>query len=48
MSSQTFKAQMAVGSWAGTPLMPDLKGPTATVQAQMKGKGRAEDAIEID
>ena len=24
MSSQTFKAEMAVGSWDGTPLMPDI------------------------
>ncbi|KII90074.1 hypothetical protein PLICRDRAFT_84536, partial [Plicaturopsis crispa FD-325 SS-3] len=28
MESQTFKAQMALGSWAGTPLMPDLTVPT--------------------
>jgi hypothetical protein len=48
MSLQTFKAQMAVGSWAGTPLMPDLKGPTATVQSQMKGKARIQDAIVIE
>ncbi|KZS99466.1 uncharacterized protein LAESUDRAFT_628661, partial [Laetiporus sulphureus 93-53] len=25
VSSQTFKAQMAVGSWVGTPLLPDMK-----------------------
>ncbi|KZP21977.1 hypothetical protein FIBSPDRAFT_671842, partial [Athelia psychrophila] len=31
MSSQTFKAQMAVGSWAGTPLMPDLELPSSII-----------------
>ena len=24
MSSDTFRAQVAVGSWAGTPLLPDV------------------------
>ncbi|KIK94752.1 hypothetical protein PAXRUDRAFT_142211 [Paxillus rubicundulus Ve08.2h10] len=24
-SSQTFKAEMAVGSWDGTPLFPDIR-----------------------
>jgi hypothetical protein len=47
MSSQTFKAQMAVGSWMGMPLMPDLVGPTATVEAKMKGKAKA-NSKEVD
>lgn len=38
MSSQTFKAQMAVGSWMGTPLMPDVIEPTTVIEAKMKGK----------
>jgi hypothetical protein len=36
MSSQTFRAQVAIGSWAGTPLMPGLKGPTEFIKARMR------------
>ncbi|KAF8984366.1 hypothetical protein BDQ17DRAFT_1260872, partial [Cyathus striatus] len=32
MSSQTFKAQMAVGSWAKTPLYPGLSSVTKIIQ----------------
>jgi hypothetical protein len=39
ISSQTFKAQMAVGSWIGTPLMPDITHPTNILQARMTRKG---------
>jgi hypothetical protein len=35
MSSRTFQAKMAVGSWAGTPLLPDLTAAAAAVQATM-------------
>ncbi|EGN92943.1 hypothetical protein SERLA73DRAFT_29109, partial [Serpula lacrymans var. lacrymans S7.3] len=35
MSSQAFKAQMAVGSWSKTPLMPDLAIPTEIICSQM-------------
>ena len=55
MSSQTFKAQMAVGSWAGTPFMPNLDIPTSIIVGVMgkdqsksekaKGKGRV---IELE
>ncbi|KAF8997382.1 hypothetical protein BDQ17DRAFT_1248730 [Cyathus striatus] len=31
-SSQTFKAQMAVGSWAKTPLYPGLSSVTKIIQ----------------
>ncbi|KAG8694702.1 hypothetical protein FRC08_008314 [Ceratobasidium sp. 394] len=35
MSSRTFQAKMAVGSWVGTPLLPDLTTAAAAVQATM-------------
>ena len=44
ISSQSFKALVAIGSWYNTPLMPkDLKAATAAVesQAERKGKGKA-------
>ncbi|KAG2028744.1 hypothetical protein BDR03DRAFT_882771, partial [Suillus americanus] len=52
ISSQTSKAQVAIGSWFKTPLMPDLSVTTSIMQQKMvKGKrketGQA-DAIEID
>ncbi|KAG1837086.1 hypothetical protein F4604DRAFT_1574881, partial [Suillus subluteus] len=52
ISSQTFKAQVAVGSWFNTPLMPDLGVATSIMRQKMvKGKGKETgraDAIEID
>jgi hypothetical protein len=42
VSSQTFKAQMAVGSWYNTPLMNDLGAVTSIMRTKMvKGKGKA-------
>ncbi|KAI0041492.1 hypothetical protein FA95DRAFT_1461030, partial [Auriscalpium vulgare] len=35
MSSQSFKAQMAIGAWYKTPLMPDMDLPTKILAAQM-------------
>ncbi|KAG2060399.1 hypothetical protein BDR06DRAFT_855852, partial [Suillus hirtellus] len=35
ISSQTFKAQVAVGSWFNTPLMPDLSVPTNIMRQKM-------------
>ncbi|KAG2340826.1 hypothetical protein BDR05DRAFT_863032, partial [Suillus weaverae] len=35
ISSQTFKAQVAVGSWFTTPLMPDLSVATTIMQKKM-------------
>ncbi|KAG2036218.1 hypothetical protein BDR03DRAFT_960540 [Suillus americanus] len=52
ISSQTFKAHVAVGSWFKTPLMPDLSVATSIMRQKMvKGKGKETgqaDAIEID
>jgi hypothetical protein len=38
MSGQTFKAQVALGSWSKTPLMPGLKMATDIIELQMQGK----------
>ncbi|QRW04488.1 AC transposase [Ceratobasidium sp. AG-Ba] len=35
MSSRTFQAKMAVGSWVGTPLLRDLNAAAAAIQATM-------------
>jgi hypothetical protein len=35
MSSQTFKAEMAVGSWDGTPLMPNISEATRIIERKM-------------
>ncbi|TFK36013.1 hypothetical protein BDQ12DRAFT_610783 [Crucibulum laeve] len=35
MSSQTFKAQMAVGSWAKSPLFPGMEKITEYIQSRM-------------
>jgi hypothetical protein len=42
VSLQTFKAQMAVGSWYNTPLMNDLGTVISIMLTKMeKGKGKA-------
>jgi hypothetical protein len=48
-SPQTFKAQVAVGSWAKTPLYPGLSETIKIVEAQMRGEGqeRAGDEVEV-
>ncbi|KAF7969646.1 hypothetical protein HWV62_26741 [Athelia sp. TMB] len=53
MSSQSFKAQMALGAWAGGPLLPDLDLPTRVISeviGNSKGKGKAveDDVMIID
>ncbi|KAF8606680.1 hypothetical protein BDV93DRAFT_553841 [Ceratobasidium sp. AG-I] len=35
MSSRTFQAQTAVGSWLNTPLLADLTKPTQAIQSRM-------------
>jgi hypothetical protein len=37
-SPQTFKAQVAVGSWARTPLYPGLSETIKIVEKQMRGE----------
>ncbi|KAK7047943.1 hypothetical protein VNI00_006271 [Paramarasmius palmivorus] len=51
MSSQTFKAKVALGSWYGTPLLPDIKEPTrilAEAMSRQKDKGKEKDLLEDD
>ena len=49
MSSQSFKAQVAVGSWYNTPLLPNLSSATAIITNKMsKGKVRQVEPIEIE
>ncbi|OJA21002.1 hypothetical protein AZE42_14207, partial [Rhizopogon vesiculosus] len=53
ISSQTFKAQVAVGSWLNTPLMPDLSIATTIMREKMgKKKGKEKDSchdtIDVD
>lgn len=45
MSPQTFKAQMAVGSWASTPLFPGLIEVTKMVEKCM---GTRHDGSHMD
>ena len=40
-SPQTFKAQVAVGSWARTPLIPGLSETIKIVERQIQGESRA-------
>ncbi|KAF9232812.1 hypothetical protein BU15DRAFT_20818, partial [Melanogaster broomeanus] len=35
MGSQSFKAQVAVGSWYGTPLLPNSKIPAGIIKNKM-------------
>jgi len=35
MSSQTFKAHMAIGSWAKTPIFPKFSDIAAMVRSHM-------------
>lgn len=38
MSSQTFKANMAIGSWSKTPLLPGLVDITKIIETRMQRK----------
>ena len=37
-SPQTFKAQVAIGSWARTPLYPGLSETIKIIEKQMRGE----------
>ncbi len=47
-SSQTFKAQMAVGSWAKTPLYPGFSEVRKMVEKQMSIEKQAKAGEEED
>ncbi|KJA15695.1 hypothetical protein HYPSUDRAFT_148696 [Hypholoma sublateritium FD-334 SS-4] len=44
MNSQTFKAQMAIGSWARSPLFPGLKAVENTIKRDIE---RSEDPFRV-
>jgi hypothetical protein len=50
MSSQTFKAKMAVGSWDGTPLMPNISEAISVIERKMaRGDcATSDDDLDID
>lgn len=49
MSSQTFKAQMSVGSWASTPLFPGLESITKIIETRMSHSDNGEeDGIQLE
>lgn len=48
ISLQTFKAQVAVGSWFHTPLMPDLSVATTIMREKMRKKKGKEKGKEKD
>ena len=45
MNSQTFKVQVAIGSWARTPLYPEFTEVTKIVERTMAG-GEVELGVE--
>ncbi|KAF8225193.1 hypothetical protein L208DRAFT_1506872 [Tricholoma matsutake] len=47
-SPQTFKAQVAVGSWAKTPLYPGLSETIKIVQKQMGSEEQVGPQKEVD
>lgn len=53
MGSQSFKAQMAIGSWLSTPLLPDIDQVTKIISDRLQrkpkvaGKGK-EKAMDVD
>jgi hypothetical protein len=50
-SPQTFKAQIAIGSWARTPLYPGLSETIKIVEKQMRGDNQIrtrEKEVETD
>jgi hypothetical protein len=47
MSSQTSKAEMAVGSWDGTPLMPNISEAISIMEKHIQG-GRLDNVADSD
>jgi hypothetical protein len=46
MSSQTFKAEMAVGSWDGTPLMPNISEAIRVIERKMVRGATSDDDLD--
>ncbi|KAL6299791.1 hypothetical protein BKA93DRAFT_741768, partial [Sparassis latifolia] len=50
-SSQSFKAQVAVGSWAGTPLLQDTKTCASFIGGKKRStsaKGKEREVMDVD
>ncbi|KAL6302972.1 hypothetical protein BKA93DRAFT_735834, partial [Sparassis latifolia] len=47
MSSQTFKAQVAVSSWVGTPLLLDMKACAEFIETKKRPAGDKEKVWEV-
>ena len=47
MSLQTFKAEMVVGSWDGTPLMPNISEVISIMEKYIQG-GRLDNVVDSD
>ena len=48
MSSQTFKVEMAVGSWDGTPLMPNISEAISVIKRKMARGATSDDVLDSD
>jgi hypothetical protein len=48
MFSQTFKAKIAVGSWDGTPLMPNISEAISIIKRKMARGDRATSDDDLD
>jgi hypothetical protein len=48
MSSQTFKAEMAVGSWDGNPLMPNILEAVRVIKRKMARGATSYDDLDSD
>ena len=48
MSSQNFKAEMAVGSWDGTPLMPNISEAICIIERKMARGATSDDDLDGD
>jgi hypothetical protein len=46
MSSQTFMAEMAVGSWDGTPLMPNVLEAITIIEKKMARGATSDDELD--
>ena len=46
--SQIFKAEMAVGSWDGTPLMPNISEAISVIERKMVRGATSDDDLDMD
>jgi hypothetical protein len=48
MSSQTFKAEMAVRSWDGTPLMPNISEAIRVIERKIVRGATSDDDLDSE